>query len=55
MNGKKKKTNAFFMHLQTHNTHSRRWQEVVYLENEVDWKKEKLGRLSSSMQRTQGK
>ena len=33
-----KKTNAFFVHLETHNTHSIRWQEVVYLENEEDWK-----------------
>ena len=35
------KKNAF-MHLQTHNTHSIRWQEVVYLENEEDWKKRKI-------------
>ena len=34
--------NAFFMHLQTHKTHSIRWQEVVYLENKEDWKKRKI-------------
>ena len=34
-----KKTNAFFVHLETHDI---RWQEVVYLENEEDWKKRKI-------------
>jgi len=37
-----KETNAIFMHLQQHNSHSIKWQEVSYLEREEDWKKRKI-------------